>query len=658
MIDDREIEATKGALIQYVEAITKADPKAGPRKYICPLCGSGSHRGSQSTGAFSITPDGLSWKCFACGQTGDIYSLIGQVEHKDAFIDQFKRAAEFSGVKIPDSPQKQQKPEFNEKARAYVNKCRKETHKTDYFEKRGFTPEIVERFGLGYDEKAGVIVIPYDQTGSYYSTRSVTGKAFRKPSSSEAGAEPIYNGAALRQKKPCFVCESPLDAISIIAAGGGKCNAIALGGTGHRKLIEQVEKEAPSCPLVLSFDNDEAGKKAQDAAAEDLRGNNVPFVVAAYSLEAYPEESRKDGNDFFRSNPGQLEADIAANLDEIERKMNAEKAERLEAHNKRTGSARYVELAERLKSGDGIPTIPTGFSELDRELEGGLHPGLYVLGALSSMGKTSFALQLADQIAQGGNDVLYFSLEMAASELIAKSLSRLTYLNCNGIQSNAKTATGILMANRYSGYSDIEKELIEAAGRVYGDFADCLYFYEGIGDLGVTQIRQAVEEHRTLTGKIPAVFVDYLQILAPVDVRASDKQNVDRQVLELKRISRDYNTPIVAISSLNRESYSSKITMSSFKESGALEYGSDVLFALQPQGMKEGFSQTEQKENASIIKNCRADQERLVELAVLKNRNGKTGGRVGFCYRPLFNIFTQDYQADSYTEIDNRFNVF
>lgn len=658
MIDEREVETVKGCLIQYVEAITKADSKAGPRKYICPLCGSGSHRGSQSTGAFSITPDGLSWKCFACGRSGDIYSLIGQIEHRDAFIDQFKRAAEFSGMKIPGPPPKQRKPEFNEKARAYIDKCRKEAHKTDYFEKRGFTPEIVERFGLGYDERAGVIVIPYDRDGTYYSTRSVTGKAFRKPLSSEAGAEPIYNGLALRQKKPCFVCESPLDAISIIAAGGGKCNAIALGGTGHRKLIEQVEKEAPNCPLVLSFDNDEAGEKAQEAAAKELSCNNVPFVVAAYSLEAYPEESRKDGNDFFRSNPVQLEADIAANLDEIERKMNAEKAERLEAHNKRTGSARYVELAEQLKRGAGIPTVPTGFSELDRELEGGLHPGLYVLGALSSMGKTSFALQLADQIAQGENDVLYFSLEMAASELIAKSLSRLTYLNCNGIQSNAKTATGILMANRYSGYSDMEKELIEAAGRVYGDFADCLYFYEGIGDLGVTQIRQAVEEHRTLTGKTPVVFVDYLQILAPVDVRASDKQNVDRQVLELKRISRDYNTPIVAISSLNRESYSSKITMSSFKESGALEYGSDVLFALQPQGMKEGFSQTEQKENASIIKNCRADQERLVELAVLKNRNGKTGGRVGFCYRPLFNIFTQDYQSDNYTEIDGKFNIF
>jgi replicative DNA helicase len=658
MIDDREIEATKGALIQYVEAITKADPKAGPRKYICPLCGSGSHRGSQSTGAFSITPDGLSWKCFACGQTGDIYSLIGQVEHKDAFIDQFKRAAEFSGVKIPDSPQKQQKPEFNEKARAYVNKCRKEAHKTDYFEKRGFTPEIVERFGLGYDEKTKEIVVPYDRSCSYYITRSTTQKQFRKPPSSEAGEEPIYNVAALRQEKPCFVCESPLDAISIMAAGNGNCQAIALGGTGHRKLISHIEKAQPNCILVLSFDNDKPGENARDSTSEDLRAHKVPFVVATYNLDAYPKDCRKDANDYLRANPQQLATDIFANLDEIERKMNAEKAERLEAHNKRTGSARYVELAEQLKCGAGIPTVPTGFSELDRELEGGLHPGLYVLGALSSMGKTSFALQLADQIAQGGNDVLYFSLEMAASELIAKSLSRLTYLNCNGIQSNAKTATGILMANRYSGYSDIEKELIEAAGRVYGDFADCLYFYEGIGDLGVTQIRQAVEEHRTLTGKNPVVFVDYLQILAPIDVRASDKQNVDRQVLELKRISRDYNTSVFAISSLNRESYSSKITMSSFKESGALEYGSDVLFALQPQGMKEGFSQTEQKENASIIKNCRADQERLVELAVLKNRNGKTGGRVGFCYRPLFNIFTQDYQADSYTEIDNRFNVF
>ena len=274
MIDDMEKERLKTGLRSYVERITQPDRRAGANMYKCPFCGSGSHGGRKSDGAFSITPDGLAWKCFSCGKGGDIFTLIGLYEGLDDFKDQARRAAEIGGFSLPSEYTKKAEKakdtmntDFAEKARKYVAACRAAADKTDYFISRGFTPEIVHRFGLGYDEENAVIVIPYDRAGSYYSTRSVTGKDFRKPSSSEAGAEPIYNRAALRQNKPCFVCEAPLDAISIMEAGGGQCNAIALGGKGHRKLIEQVEEEAPACTLVLSFDNDESGEKARDAAA-------------------------------------------------------------------------------------------------------------------------------------------------------------------------------------------------------------------------------------------------------------------------------------------------------------------------------------------------------------------------------------------------------
>ena len=83
--------------------------------------------------------------------------------------------------------------------------------------------------------------------------------------------------------------------------------------------------------------------------------------------------------------------------------------------------------------------------------------------------------------------------------------------------------------------------------------------------------------------------------------------------------------------------------MSAFKESGAIEYGSDVLIALQPQGMQPGYTKTEQKKNADLVKKCKASAERSVEAVILKNRNGKTGGKVGFVYYSLFNCFTQDY---------------
>ena len=66
----------------------------------------------------------------------------------------------------------------------------------------------------------------------------------------------------------------------------------------------------------------------------------------------------------------------------------------------------------------------TGFENLDRITN--LYPGLYVLGAISSLGKTTFACQLADQLSEAGEHVLFFSLEQSRFELVTKGLSRLT----------------------------------------------------------------------------------------------------------------------------------------------------------------------------------------------------------------------------------------
>ena len=83
-------------------------------------------------------------------------------------------------------------------------------------------------------------------------------------------------------------------------------------------------------------------------------------------------------------------------------------------------------------------------------------------------------------------------------------------------------------------------------------------------------------------------MVDYLQIISPCDPRATDKQNVDRTVVELKRLSRDLKSPVLAISSFNRDAYNKQASMASAKESGAIEYGCDVLLALQPKAITGG----------------------------------------------------------------------
>jgi replicative DNA helicase len=219
---------------------------------------------------------------------------------------------------------------------------------------------------------------------------------------------------------------------------------------------------------------------------------------------------------------------------------------------------------------------------------------------------------------------------------MAKSISRLTFLECGGNAKNAKTTRGITARKRYVGYSDEEKALISSSVKKYGEYTDRLFIYEGIGDIGTSEIRELTETHIKSTGNKPVIIIDYLQILAPHEPRATDKQNTDKSVFELKRLSRHYKIPILAISSLNRENYSSAISMAAYKESGAVEYSSDVLLGLQLTGAgKKDFNvDAEKKKNP-----------RKIELKVLKQRNGATGDSIYFDYFPLFNYFKETHKA-------------
>lgn len=75
-------EVAKEYLESYVENITEHSAKGNRKAYVCPICGSGT--GRNKTGAFTITKDGLKWKCFACDRGGDTLDLIGYVEDIDA----------------------------------------------------------------------------------------------------------------------------------------------------------------------------------------------------------------------------------------------------------------------------------------------------------------------------------------------------------------------------------------------------------------------------------------------------------------------------------------------------------------------------------------------------------------------------------------------
>ena len=306
------------------------------------------------------------------------------------------------------------------------------------------------------------------------------------------------------------------------------------------------------------------------------------------------------------------------------------------------------------------PAIKTGFRQLDEFLDGGLYPGLYVLGAVSSLGKTTYALQLADQIATEGTDVLFFSLEMSRAELMAKSISRLTALlaarsagktvaeaTIENALPNAKTARALMDPARFMHFNGEEQALVRQAAAVYQEFGARIWIDEGPARQGVSAeyVRKAVEQHIAITGRRPVIFIDYLQIMESPDNRLTDKQKTDQNVRELRDVGRRNNCPVVAISSLNRDNYVAPISMAAFKESGAIEYSSDVLIGLQPIGMDEAGTKEAMAKNADLVEKTKILSVRSVELKILKQRSAPPGRRIAYKYTSAFNIFEEDGES-------------
>lgn len=653
-------EQLKGYLRNYVESVTQKSK--GANLYVCPLCGSGT--GKSGTGAFSIK-NGTSWKCFSCNAGGDIFDLYGAINGTTDHNEQLRGLSEMYGIQVASyrsTAQEDFSPEYQNHAKNeqythnsihtsvytqadppqqtdytdFFLQAHKAVEQTDYWKRRGLSKETVDHFKLGYvaewrhpkAPKAPAsprLIIPTSPY-SYLArdTRETIPEEQRAYSKSKVGSIQLFNKKALQTAtKPIFIVEGELDALSIIEVGG---EAVALGTTTKSKaLIELLKAQAPAQALIIALDNDEAGQRASRELTEGLQGLNIP----CYSFN--PCGQYKDANEALQRDRQAL----AIAVEEAEHLQDEESQAQKEAYLKNSTAHYLQSFVNGIADSVDTPYIPTGFKKLDSVLDGGLYEGLYIVGAISSLGKTTIITQIADQIAQAGTDVLIFSLEMARAEIMAKSISRHTLqsvLATGGDIRNAKTARGITTGKRYIDYSQTERDLINSSIMEYSKYAQNIYISEGVGDIGAEQIRETVQKHILFTGKTPVVIIDYLQILAPYSERATDKQNTDKAVMELKRISRDYKTPVIGISSFNRANYKEAVTMEAFKESGAIEYSSDILIGLQLKGAgKKDFDANEAKRK----------DPREIELVILKNRNGRTGDSLSFNFYPLFNYFEE-----------------
>lgn len=561
---------------------------------------------------------------------------------------------------------------------AYGNKAY-----TDVFEQHGmFTPREREKGAQGLNKGTGALTDPKERTGYvgafnrtyniheaiekfipdvYIETREKDRYTYTE-GSSEGGAH-VYNDYGKGTFLYSYHDTDPasqqmLHAYDLVRlhkfskhdADADKADFQNL--PSQQMMLELVKKDE-RVMQEYKKNKPEYSMKEQFTAPAGTQANAVETLEQKIAKEVQElDVSKYDINSIMQLHNGHLY------IAELNKPQHKEKLQQLYANT--SPKHHLTSFIDKVTATD-TPEIPTGFDKLDKELDGGLYEGLYFMGAISSLGKTTFMLQVADEIAKQGQDVLIFTLEMSRHEIMAKTLSRLSYeidTASGSSGNNAKTVRDFTNYKRWQYFSSDEMDLLKDSFREYEKFAGNLYIHEGLGDINHEYIRKTVKQYTDANPdkRSPVVMVDYLQILSPDDVRASERQSLDKNVLELKRIARDYKIPVFAISSFNRENYSKGVSMLSFKESGAIEYSSDVLIGLQF-SIQEQYDKDNKgvSENSKDYKKIDVDAEkdalpRKIQLVILKNRNGRTGGRVNFDYDPRYNHFQESDEALQPTE--------
>ena len=288
----------------------------------------------------------------------------------------------------------------------------------------------------------------------------------------------------------------------------------------------------------------------------------------------------------------------------------------------------------------------TGFPKLDKLLGGGLEPGsLVVLGGLAGVGKTTLALQIAYNISKRyRKDALFLALEMTDFQMQVKLLSMLTAdiaLRRVNNEATPLSVQQIRNADSWGTLTQDEADLyLSAAYEMQGNPH---LFIQSPGKATAKTVIEAVERHKAATGEAPVVFVDYLQYIKPDKQTVTDKQAIDGAVEVLKEISIKYDTPVVALSSLNRSSYQAP-TMGGTKGSGEIEYtASTVLMLTLPTGVTEKDAQSIDTKRSSLPGRFLPSTKRL-QLTAVKNRSAANNCFMLLDFLDEYNYFMEAEQ--------------
>ena len=404
--------------------------------------------------------------------------------------------------------------------------------------------------------------------------------------------------------------------------------------------------------------------------------------------------SRCRSSEMFLEYSGRSAADVSTGLSTIQSEAIDDIASlQMESQNGfRTNDCLSPAVLKSLTSTSSFP-IPTSFSNLNVLLNGGLQRGkMYTITGGAGSGKTTFALQIVDEIAASNSisdsipekdgslreptatleeqavgkpkvGALYVAMEMSVGELITKSYSRLSGLNGALLESKAWLLGNGLFPDEVC--ERAQEQLVEAAER-YGEFERYILVLEGSNETRIGDVKSAV---RWLKNKLPAcaladrsadtvvVVIDPMQRLLFGDERidSNDTTRISMVAASIKKLAIDLDVPVIALSDTTKEGRNMKDNgEGAFRGSYMINHVSDVTLYLNcddnllkaagvskdnlPQNEYQRHVQLEAKQNVNPL-----EKDKHSIYAVLHTSKQRTGAKrnVDFVYHRAINQFVE-----------------
>lgn len=265
-------------------------------------------------------------------------------------------------------------------------------------------------------------------------------------------------------------------------------------------------------------------------------------------------------------------------------------------------AARMLELPyQSIAKGNAVTT---GLSNLDTRTGGLQKSDLIIIAARPSVGKTALALNMGINAEQAGTKVIFFSLEMSNKSLGNRLAAHIGNLNLNKM----KDPHDLFNTNDINKWQHVIGEMSKMD----------LIVYDKPGQ-SVSEMRSKIrKEMRTTGGKDTVVFIDYLQLIQPVNPKATPNERISQISRDLKLVAREFDIPVVCLSQLNRDVEkrdNKRPLMSDLRDSGAIEQDADIILLL----YRDGYY----KHRASKEANKKPLTHDRLEIDIAKNRQGE-----------------------------------